>query len=327
MSAFCLVRSAVGGIILLMEFVAATLAQDGPVMRQPSGELRLYVAPDSPAAQQAKRWRVLRPIDAEMMDYLAAQPVGQWFGSETKHLFKNVRTLMEAATADHSLVVLVAYNIPERDCGGYSAGGAPSDTDYISWIQTFADAIGDGKVIVILEPDALLETDCLSAAKLRSRFNLIAEAVTILKKNPYSSVYIDAGNPSWVSAEKIVSRLKKAGIEHADGFSLNVSNFESTEKNIAYGSEISQSLGDKHFVIDTSRNGLGSNGEWCNPPGRAVGREPTLSTGRQLVDAYLWIKLPGGSDGECHGGPAAGEWWASYGLNLVRISRLPIVER
>jgi endoglucanase len=116
----------------------------------------------------------------------------------------------------------------------------------------------------------------------------------------------------------MASYLLQAGIERADGFSLNVSNFVTTRSNIIYGIRISRRVGGKHFVIDTSRNGLGSNGEWCNPEGRAIGAWPTLSTGHELVDAFLWIKVPGESDGKCNGGPKAGEWWADYALGLVR---------
>ncbi|MFI5427363.1 glycoside hydrolase family 6 protein [Aeromicrobium sp. UC242_57] len=69
-------------------------------------------------------------------------------------------------------------------------------------------------------------------------------------------------------------------------------------------------------VIDTSRNGAGSNGEWCNPSGRALGPEPQAGTAGSL-DAYLWIKPPGESDGECGGGPPAGEFWTERALELA----------
>lgn len=89
------------------------------------------------------------------------------------------------------------------------------------------------------------------------------------------------------------------------------------------------------FVIDTSRNGRGplgvapygeapylqpeavlaslSGGSWCNPPGRGVGLRPTLDTGRALLDAYLWIKIPGESDGSCDSAGGARAWdYAAY---------------
>jgi len=43
-----------------------------------------------------------------------------------------------------------------------------------------------------------------------------------------------------------------------------------------------------------------------------------FDTGQALVDAYLWIKTPGESDGTCNGGPKAGQWWADYALGLAR---------
>jgi endoglucanase len=75
-----------------------------------------------------------------------------------------------------------------------------------------------------------------------------------------------------------------------------------------------------HVVVDTGPNGLGPAGEWCNPPGRALGRRPHTATGEPLADAFLWIKQPGFSDGPCNGGPAPGVWWPDYALGLARRS-------
>ena len=73
-----------------------------------------------------------------------------------------------------------------------------------------------------------------------------------------------------------MSRLNQVGFEYAVGFALNTSNYQTTAASKSYGQQISQQLGGKKFVIDTSRNGNGSNGEWCNPRGRALGEKPTL---------------------------------------------------
>lgn len=77
-----------------------------------------------------------------------------------------------------------------------------------------------------------------------------------------------------------------------------------------------------HFVINTSRNGLGpwladDPETWCNPPGRALGETPTVETADPLVDAYLWIKRPGESNGACRGAPEAGMWYPEYALGLA----------
>ena len=74
-----------------------------------------------------------------------------------------------------------------------------------------------------------------------------------------------------------------------------------------------------YYVVDTSRNGNGPHGnEWCNPPGRALGTPPTCDTGLEKCDAYLWIKIPGESDGKANGGPRAGRMWGEMGEQLVR---------
>ena len=68
-------------------------------------------------------------------------------------------------------------------------------------------------------------------------------------------------------------------------------------------------------MVDTSRNGgNAASGAWCNPAGAGIGQKPTTQTGNSLADAFLWIKTPGESDGNCNGGPGAGQWWTSYAL-------------
>ena len=43
--------------------------------------------------------------------------------------------------------------------------------------------------------------------------------------------------------------------------------------------------------------------EWCNPHGRALGIPPTCNTGVEQCDAFLWVKIPGESDGKRNKGP------------------------
>jgi endoglucanase len=252
------------------------------------GAASLYVDPDSPARRQADTWRPTRPADATRMEKIAAQPQAAWFGDWNDDVGADVATRVAAAARAHAVPVLVAYDIPKRDCGGHAAGGARSAAAYRRWIRRFATGLGRAPAAVVLEPDA--------------------------------AVYLDAGHATWQSPDVIASRLLAAGVAHARGFSLNVSNFDTTRRSAAYGARISAGTRGKPFVIDTSRNGAGptSDGQWCNPPGRALGRRPSAHTGRRLVDAYLWIKTPGESDGHCNGGPAAGVWWPDYAVGLAR---------
>lgn len=122
------------------------------------------------------------------------------------------------------------------------------------------------------------------------------------------------------------------------------------QNTIGVDSRFAEQLGDvepsTHFVIDTSRNGLGPwdpttseheyTGDpetWCNPPGRGLGERPTLDVDDPLIDAYLWIKVPGESDGECYRGtggpldpergmidPPAGQWFVEQADELIEFA-------
>jgi endoglucanase len=280
---------------------------------------KLYVNPNSSAAKQAAEWRASRPTDAALMDKIAAGAQATWLGSwsSTEETAKAVSSTLAAAKEKAATAVFVAYNVPQRDCGSYSAGGANNPDGYRAWVKAVAGAIGNGKAAVILEPDALAQSSCLSAKDREARSALLKEAVATLKANANTAVYVDAGHSGWLSAADMSKLLAKAGIDKADGFALNVSNFQTTADSEKYGAALSALVGSKRFVVDTSRNGAGGNGEWCNPSGRALGATPTTSTGKDLVDAYLWIKAPGESDGTCNGGPSAGTWWPEYALGLA----------
>jgi endoglucanase len=298
-------------ILILVALVA--LAAPATAAANPFVGRKLYVDPNSAAAKQAAAWRSTRPADAAEIDEIATAPQAQWFGNWNQDVAAAVDSHVSKAAAVGRWTLLVAYNIPQRDCGGYSAGGA---ADYRAWIREFARGIGDRPAAVILEPDALAGLDCLSATDRQTRLALLKDAVSVLRGK---ALYVDAGHSAWHPAATMAARLREAGVADAVGFSLNVSNFQYTANEVAYGRSIATQIG-KHFVIDTGRNGLGPNGEWCNPLGRALGPRPTTATGDSLVDAFLWIKQPGLSDGPCNGGPSAGTWWADYALGLARRS-------
>ncbi|MCY1145412.1 glycoside hydrolase family 6 protein [Actinoplanes sp. Pm04-4] len=284
---------------------------------------RLYVERTGPAVEQVTTYeKEGRTAEAALIRKIATRPVASWFAdSDTARVDRVVRA------ARGYIPVLVLYFIPHRDCASHSAGGARTATAYDAWIQAVAAALTGRRAIVILEPDAVAQSlqGCLTSAQRAERYRLLTRAVAKLAANPALTVYLDGGNPAWITDTATMAKaLRKAGVARADGFSLNVANFETTASNIRYGTRLSDRLGGAHFVIDTSRNGNGparrSSGDrhWCNPPGRALGNVPTLRTGQDRVDAYLWIKRPGESDGACgRGAPAAGRWWPEYALELA----------
>ncbi|GHF36591.1 glucanase [Streptomyces mashuensis] len=301
-----------------------------PPSQQPKDRSPFWVNPDGTAAREAVRLgKDGRQQEAQLLQRIARQPVAEWIGPDNPE--GQTRGFTEAAAKADRDALLVLYNIPHRDCGQYSQGGAADGNAYRSWLDQAVAGIGDRAATIVLEPDALphMEDGCTPRQFHEERYALLKEAVGKLKALPRTKVYLDAGNPSWVTpADRMAEPLRRAGIDQADGFALNVSNFQTTKASKDYGHRLSGLLGGKHFVIDTSRNGNGplSGGgadhekAWCNPAGRALGEPPTIRTGDRLVDAFLWIKRPGESDGSCQGGPDAGQWWEKYALELARNS-------
>ncbi|MFR0352809.1 glycoside hydrolase family 6 protein [Streptomyces sediminimaris] len=324
--------AAVLGAALL---VAGCSSGDGPddgagakITQQPKESDPYWVNPDGNAARQVTAYEKSgKDADAEQIRKIAEQPTGEWIGPENPE--REAKGFTEAADEAGRTALLVLYNIPHRDCGQYSQGGAADGDAYRGWIDGVAAGIGDRAATVILEPDAVLHLvdGCTPDQFHEERYDLLKGAITELKSLKHTRVYLDAGNAGWGHPDQIFQPLKQAGVDRADGFAVNVSNFYSTEDSIAYGKQLSAKVGGKHFVIDTSRNGNGpytggDPGErWCNPPGRALGDTPTTRTADPLVDAYLWVKRPGESDGTCKGGPKAGQWWASYALALAKAGK------
>jgi endoglucanase len=290
----------------------------------PFAGIAMYRAPWSNAENAQRAAEKTNPAEAALFGKIAAQPQSSWFGEWSGDIATAVGNYVNAAERAGQLPVLVAYHVPNRDCGQYSAGGATDVGSYATWITGFAEGIGDRRAVVVLEPDALpLLEQCLSKEDQVKRLELIQHAVNVLGARPGVAVYIDAGHSNWAPAATMADRLRRAGVEHARGFSLNVSNFEADAALIAYGNEVVKLLGgNAHFIIDSSRNGNGAAPtdaeSWCNPDGRALGRAPTADTGEPALDAFVWVKRPGESDGECKGGPPAGQWFGARAAEMAR---------
>jgi len=399
----------------------------------PSGTLapntRFFIPPPNPGAVQqivdlAKGKKLL---DAARITAMEATPHAVWFTDGTPNDVKAaVRKTVKSAALLRTVPILVAYNIPFRDCAQYSAGGAVDATAYKAWIDGFAAGIGNEQVVVILEPDAVgiipwsgewcqPEVIDASGAKVHApgadpdtRYALLNYAVDKLAASaPKALVYLDGTHSGWLNVGDVSGRLVKAGVARTAGFYLNSSNYQLSPNLAQYGTWISNCLafatsvqpgnfdcpnqywnggppGTKiadllgqwtgvaldgnavwsddsdvptlntsainfryagmlgstkptaHFVIDSSRNGKGplnpvaygsapynqpadvlgklTGGNWCNPPGAGLGLRPTAKTGVALLDAYVWIKVPGESDGSCDisggGGPRAWDFTA-----------------
>lgn len=270
---------------------------------------------------QAAEWAAANPNDyrAQMIgERIGDTPAGVWF---TQHnpiggIASQVADTVSAAAADGDTPIMVVYNIPDRDCGGHSGGGAPSHQAYRDWIDQFASALS-GPAYIILEPDTLPH-NCADPSERNQ--SLIHAVQTLKSASSQAKVYLDIGNSAWLEPGEAASRLQGAGIQYADGFALNVSNYRTTQEATSYAHQIQNIVGsDKGAVIDTSRNGNGplnppDPNDWCDPPGRAIGAYPTTSTGVSGIDAHLWVKLPGEADG-CAG--SAGQFIPDLAYELA----------
>ena len=356
--------------------------------------------------------------DAATLAVMERTPHAAWFTSGTaEEVEQSVRKTMQQAARQRAVPVLVAYNLPYRDCAQYSAGGAADTQAYKAWIDGFAKGIGRGKAVVILEPDGLgiipnnktingaadwckpTVTDKTGVAvpapeaNPESRYAQLNYAVDSIEAiAPLASVYLDGSHSAWLGVGEAAYRLSKAGVTKAQGFFLNVSNYQLTSESIQFGTWVSDAIAaaasgpswayddqgkfhfdwlpsqydpatnyttvnysaefvasvnsglapflngataSTHFVVDTSRNGQGpldptsygaapygqptsvvaslKSGNWCNPPGAGVGLRPSANTGTALLDAYLWVKVPGESDGSCDVAGGARAWdFAQY---------------
>ena len=253
--------------------------------------------------------------------YLASMPTATWLTPEEHgvgDVGPRVEDLLEEAKSANAALTLVVYGLPERDCGQFSAGGL-TPTDYPKWTAEIGEALAnqpDVPAIVILEPDALaLAPECGNVDDRVAQLQAAIEDLTA--ENTW--IYLDAGHSNWLSVDQMADLLTQAGVDRVRGFATNVSNYYDLAAETSYAHALSKALGGTHAVIDTSRNGAGSNGEWCNPSGRLVGEEGATS-GDEVVDLNLWIKPPGESDGTCNGGPPAGRWWAQSAIELTRAS-------
>ena len=262
-------------------------------LEHPFRDARLFVDDQTAAA----RWQ--REHAARWLDPITTRPQARWLNGPQD--LARLPTLAARSREQRALLVLVAYYLPNRGCSS-SGQGAPSSNHYRRWIERLIHQLGATRAAIVVEPDAVA-ADCFDnkrATLLRRTVKRLADA------GQY--VYIDAGHARWRSTGEMAERLLRAGIQYAQGFAVNVANRQTTRLSYQWGRELSDLLGRREFVIDTSRNGLGPppddpdrDDEWCNPRRQGLGQTPTTRTSMPGLAALLWIKLPGESDGICRG--------------------------
>ena len=287
-----------------------------------------YVNQDQALLAEIARREKTDPAGAAKLRQLAQQPVTHW-ANGTPYDAKDLKEYLDKAQAAGKEGSVMFYNIPGRDNGGYSGGGAKSVGEYRAWSKQMSDVIGNRKTTVYLETDAIMQTKEMSPEKTDERLRLIGDTVTMLKKNnPNATVVLDAGSAGWGTPAETASLLKRANVQNADGFFLNVAGFQSTPDVMRKGDAVVDELDKlgitgKRYIIDTSRNGAKINAQpgtpeaWADPDGAASGTNPTTdqaSIKNPNVMAFSWVKTPWIGDGRL---TQAGMLAAAFAIRLV----------
>lgn len=160
---------AAAGLLLISSFAnqanAQTPADQTPADKTLPVHTRFFVPqPASGSIQQAVGYLEKGQLkDALLIAAMESTPQAVWLtGNTPAETASTVTKTLGEANFQRAIPIYVLYNIPGRDCGSYSAGGAENTADYEAWIDAIAGAIGDRKAVVLLEPDAIadLPSDC-----------------------------------------------------------------------------------------------------------------------------------------------------------------------
>ena len=250
---------------------------------------------------------------APWLSAITDEPTARWVNGPDD--LPALASLADTARARRELPVLVAYDIPDRSCDGFREGAPtggfdvarPSPDSYAAFVRGMISTLGTTRSVIVLEPDAT-SAECYTPA----RAAVLREATIELERAGHF-VYLDAGHTGWRSSGETATRLMDSGVQYAEGFSLNVSNRAGLPETARYGEEVAELVGGRDYVVDVGRAGAAGldPGDWCNPPGQALGPAPSTqvrSPAAPHLAATLWIKPPGESDGNfgpqignCHG--------------------------
>jgi cellulose 1,4-beta-cellobiosidase len=255
-------------------------------------------------------------------------------------------------------------------------GEARYQKEYIDVIAAALAAHPKVNTALILEPDSLAnlvtnleKPNCAAAEPIYKRS--IAYAIAKLSL-PNAFIYVDAAHAGWLGWPRNIVKSyavykqvldMAGGPDRIRGFATDVSNYDPAKDptapkrdpaaapndELGYIQDLAKGLptvgiSGKAFVVDTGRDGVPnvrtSPGNWCNIKGAGLGERPQASP-EPNIDAYLWIKVPGESDGTAdktaarfdencvsddaaQGAPEAGLLFEPYLLDLVKNAKPPL---
>jgi hypothetical protein len=276
-----------------------------------------------------------------LLGRVALTPSVHWFGgwNTQREVYDTVRKYIDNVTGGdpNVLVQMALFRMSPWEGQAchhlYTEGEANS---YKSWINRVYRAIGNTHVALILQPDMPFMKCIVHTRDVA--LSMVKYAAWKLHKLPNTTIYIDMGAADWNmdyaqhrrSASRAAYYLQEAGVRFARGFALNATHYDSTVRNIFYGSQLVKALArhgfpNRHFVISTAQNGRPftatrywarhPNGDFNNAPACTsvdqrncvtLGIPPTWRVANSKwnlppvarglagknVDAYLWIGRP-----------------------------------
>ncbi|KAJ4303826.1 1,4-beta-D-glucan cellobiohydrolase cel6c [Kalmusia sp. IMI 367209] len=247
-------------------------------------------------------------------------------------------------------------------------------TEYIDVIAGILKEHPDQAFALIIEPDSLpnLVTNADLTTCQQSKAGYEEGVAYALKTLNLDNVvmYIDAGHGGWLGwndnlkpgAEGLAKVYKAAGSpSQVRGVATNIAGWNSFDQTPGefstatdaqwnkaqneklyvelFGAALKTAGHPNHAIVDTGRNAVTGLrlewGDWCNVKGAGFGVRPTADTGAELVDAFVWGKPGGESDGTSDTSatrydsfcgkedafkpsPEAGEWNQAYFETLVK---------
>ena len=254
-----------------------------------NGRYRLYSDPDNAAARWVRAH--LDESDARTVERaIAYSPSARWFTAHERDLTTQVDSHVDAAARDALMPLLVASFAATENC--QAADSTPS-------VESLARGIGDEKAIVVLEP-GLLGSEC---GAQNATTGYLSSAVQILSADsPNAFTLVDA-TANGAGPPEVARRLAAAGLDGADGFTLNVNGYTTAEKLVGTASAIREAVteltgrSDYLVLADSARNGAPVD-TTCNPSGARTGPTTDFSNDPDSLQ-QAWITLPGTSDGPC----------------------------
>ncbi|KAF8674676.1 Glycosyl hydrolases family 6 [Rhizoctonia solani] len=243
---------------------------------------------------------------------------------------------IQKSTGKKQIVQLVVYNLPDRDCSAKASDGEfhldnAGEARYEAYIKAVASQLQrypEVSVAVSLEPDSIgnLVTNlsvpkCGNAAPAHKR--LLGLAISLLQL-PNVSLYLDGAHAGWLgwpdnlapTASVLAEILNNAKARNPKstvrGLVTNVSNYNGLGNQEQQGRDELKYINDlaplltaagypAHFLVDQGRSGnqeaARDGGDWCNFKYAGFGPRPSATTPSSLIDAIVWVKPGGESDG------------------------------